>query len=119
VNNTHWKHGLKFNGATKKFKKNLDAACSDFLATKASGKLSFCFFNVHLWCPFSIHGQLNHFILSLYCTIRIQAFSNGQRIYLLYLWVGNRQAIVGQLISSKTKLDVLSARFIVNRYFKF
>ncbi|KAG2751383.1 hypothetical protein P692DRAFT_20727476 [Suillus brevipes Sb2] len=41
VNNTHWKHGLKFNGATKKFKKNLDAACSDFLATKATGKLFF------------------------------------------------------------------------------
>jgi hypothetical protein len=39
VNNTHWKHGLKFNGATKKFKKNLDAACSDCLATKATGKL--------------------------------------------------------------------------------
>ncbi|KAG1890840.1 hypothetical protein F4604DRAFT_1566529 [Suillus subluteus] len=48
VNNTHWKHGLKFNGATKKFKKNLDAACSNFLATKASGKPSFLSFVVLL-----------------------------------------------------------------------
>ncbi|KAG1870015.1 hypothetical protein F4604DRAFT_1584129 [Suillus subluteus] len=48
VNNTHWKHGLKFNGATKKFKKNIDAASSEFLATKASGKLSFLSFSVHL-----------------------------------------------------------------------
>ncbi|KAG1836197.1 hypothetical protein DFJ58DRAFT_735124 [Suillus subalutaceus] len=36
VNNTRLKHGLKFNGATKKFKKNLDVACSDFLTMKAS-----------------------------------------------------------------------------------
>ncbi|KAG2108789.1 hypothetical protein BD769DRAFT_1365842 [Suillus cothurnatus] len=42
VNNTHWKQGLKFNAATKKFKKNLDTTCSNFLATKASGKSLFC-----------------------------------------------------------------------------
>jgi hypothetical protein len=42
VNNMHWKQGLKFNAATKKFKKNLDTACSNFLATKASGKSLFC-----------------------------------------------------------------------------
>ncbi|KAG2121669.1 hypothetical protein BD769DRAFT_1361176 [Suillus cothurnatus] len=42
VNNTRWKQGLKFNAATKKFKKNLDTACSNFLATKASGKSLFC-----------------------------------------------------------------------------
>jgi len=42
VNNTHWKQGLKLNAATKKFKKNLDTACSNFLTTKASGKSLFC-----------------------------------------------------------------------------
>jgi len=42
VNNMHWKQGLKFNAATKKFKKNLDTACSNFLTTKASGKSLFC-----------------------------------------------------------------------------
>ncbi|KAG2063661.1 hypothetical protein BDR04DRAFT_1163448 [Suillus decipiens] len=36
INNTHWKHGLKFNGATKKFKKNLDATCSNFITIQAS-----------------------------------------------------------------------------------
>ncbi|KAG2754258.1 hypothetical protein P692DRAFT_20721111 [Suillus brevipes Sb2] len=48
VNNTHWKHGLKFNGATKKFKKNLDAACYNFLANKANGKPFFLLVVMHL-----------------------------------------------------------------------
>ena len=38
MTNMQWKRSIKFNASTHKMMKNVEAACGDFLASKASGK---------------------------------------------------------------------------------
>ncbi|KAG1769696.1 hypothetical protein EV702DRAFT_978492 [Suillus placidus] len=47
MTNSQWKTSIKFNTGTNKMRKNVQAACGSFLATKASGKNFFLLSLVH------------------------------------------------------------------------